>query len=143
LIAVVDGRPSSPTFNQALPAMDFTDYVQSFAIDDSAGLMYVTVVNYGDENTDLQSRVSVVDVNPGSGTFHQVLRELFLSAGAWARGVAVNPVTHKAYVAVSGADPGVYVLQGSALTVIPDTQGSWSPRQRSREPGLCPREKRA
>jgi hypothetical protein len=41
LIAVVDGRPSSPTFNQALPALDFTDYVQYLAIDESAGLMYV------------------------------------------------------------------------------------------------------
>jgi YVTN family beta-propeller protein len=97
--------------------------VQYLAIDESAGLMYVTVYNNSD--TDPQSRVIVVDINPGGGTFHHVLREVPLSPGALAGGVVVNPLTHKAYVAVRGAEAGVYTLQGSALTAIPGSKGSF------------------
>ena len=124
LIAVVDGRPASPTFHKALPSLTFSDYVQSFAIDESSGRMYVTVVTYGEEH--LQSRASIVDVNPGSGTFHQVLREVLLPQDALAQGVAVNPVTHKAYVGVTGGGVGgVHVFDGTNLKLIPGTVGAF------------------
>jgi YVTN family beta-propeller protein len=116
MIAVVDGRPASPTFHKALSPLTFSDVVQSFAIDESSGLMYVTV----------QSRVSIVDVNPGSGTFHQVLREVLLPQNALAQGVAVNPVTHKAYVGVTGGGvDGVHVFDGTNLNLIPGTVGAF------------------
>ncbi len=118
-ITVVDGRSKSPTFNQALPPFVVTDWVQSFAFDESFGLMYVTSINYGDDVNPQQCRLSVVDVKPGNTTFHKVLKEFLFPAGALARGVAVNKNTHKAYVAVAGGEAGVYVYDGTTLAPIP------------------------
>ena len=118
-ITVIDGRSKSPTFNQALPPFVVTDWVQSFAFDESFGLMYVTSINYGDDVNPQQCRLSVVDVKPGNTTFHKVLKEFLFPAGALARGVAVNKNTHKAYVAVAGGEAGVYVYDGTAMAPIP------------------------
>jgi len=117
-ITVVDGRSKSPTFNQALPPLVVTDWVQSFAFDESFGLMYVTSINYGDDVNPQQCRLSVVDVKPGNTTFHTVLKEFLFPAGALARGVGVNKNTHKAYVAVAGGEAGVYVYDGMTLAPI-------------------------
>lgn len=121
-IAVIDGRPSSATFNQALPPLFFPGHqVQSYALDETRGLLYVTHNNAGGP---LQSRVSVIDADPSSATFHQVLNQVLLPANALARGVAVNAATNKIYLGLAGgAVGGVYVLDGASLSVakIPGT----------------------
>ena len=124
-IAVVDGRPSSSTFNQALPSLTLPGRViQSFALDESRGLLYVT----NSTNAPVQSRVRIIDVNPASSTFHQALNEVSMPANALARGVAVNRVTNKIYIGVTGPGVGgVYMLDGASLSLalIPGTGGAF------------------
>jgi YVTN family beta-propeller protein len=116
-VVVIDGRPASPTFNTALPSIPFAgQQIQSFALDETRGLLYVTNNTVG--VAPLQSRVAIIDADPASPTFHTVLSEVLLPPNALARGVAVNSVTNKVYLGVSGGGVGgVHVLDGAALTL--------------------------
>ncbi len=117
-IVVIDGRPSSATFNKELSPLIFPSEVQSFAIDEVHARLYVTSVNL--QVQPFQSRVTIIDANPASATFHQPLGEVLFPVGARVRGVAVNSLTNKVYLAVTNTSPGVYVMDGtgSGLTVI-------------------------
>jgi len=125
-IVAVDGRPESATFNQALPPMTLSQGIQSFSLDETRGVLYATTV---DLNADpLQSQVSIIDINPASATFHQVLTTVLLPAETQVRGVAVNAATNKAYLGLAGAGlGGVYVLDGASLSLtrILGTVGSF------------------
>src|SRR5687767_7906753 len=126
-IVVVDAKPTSATYNQALAPLTFPNQmVQSFALDETRGLLYVTITNLGPPP--IQSRVTIIDANPASSTFHQVLNEVLLPVNTIARGVAVNTTTNKIYIGVAGGGlGGVYVLNGATLSLakIPGTVGSF------------------
>ncbi len=119
-IVPVDGRPASPTFNQPLPTLPFAgQVVNSFAINQTTNRLYATHNAIGSA----VGQVSVVDINPASPTFHQVLATVPMLAGASARGIAVNATTNKIYVASSG---GVFVINGTTnvMTLITSTLAS-------------------
>jgi YVTN family beta-propeller protein len=123
-IVVIDGRPASQTFNAALPSIVFPNTVKTFALDGTRGLLYVIVAS-------APERVSIVDVNPASATFHQVINQVNFAASVNPTQLAVNSVTNKIYIAAQGsapADVGVYVLNGSnlSMTRIAATDGQTS-----------------
>lgn len=125
-IVVIDARPESATFNTALPSIVFTGQnTRGIDIDESRGLLYVT---HNNASGTVQSRVTIIDVNPVSATFHQTLAEVLLPTTATAFvGVAVNSLTNKIYLAANGgmaANAGVYVLNGGTreLQRIANTQ---------------------
>ena len=132
-IVVIDGRLSSPTFNQVLPPLTLSGQVQSFALDETRGLLYVTNNTTG--TVPVQSRVSIIDVNPVSPTFHRVLDEVPIPVGdatlappgGIAFGIAVNSITNKVYLGVRGGlVGGIYLLDNStkSLTRIPGSGGA-------------------
>lgn len=127
-IVVIDGRPTSATFNTALPSIVFTaQNTRGIDIDESRGLLYVT---HNNATGTVQSRVTIIDVNPANATFHQTLAEVPLPAtGTAFVGVTVNSLTNKIYLAAFGgtiANAGVYVLNGGTreLQRIANTQPS-------------------
>src|SRR5262249_36450185 len=66
-----------------------------------------------------QGRLSIIDVNPASPTFHQVLQQLAAPGDGNVQSVRVNSTTHKVYIAVNtGAASGVYAFDPVAQTSI-------------------------
>src|SRR5262249_38344835 len=100
--------------------------IQSMAIDETRGLLYVTNQT-SVTGTVFQGRVSIIDVDPASPTFHQVLQHVVVPGNGTVLGVAVNSVTNKVYVGVTnGTANGVNVLDGATrtLTTIASTNSS-------------------
>ena len=126
-IIVIDGRPdgNGQPANTALASINFAEAVQSFVADEGRGLLYVLT-----NNTSIapaQARLRVVDVNPASATFHQVVNTYALPAAVQVRALAVNTVTNKVYVAANSSnDRGIYVLDRASgstqLVRIPGTE---------------------
>lgn len=126
-IVVIDAEPTSATYNQALAPLTLPNQVvQSFELDEMRGLLYVTNNTLGPPP--VQSHVTIIDANPASATFHQVVNQILLPTNALARGVGVNSSANKIYLGVTGPGlGGVYVLDGATLTLIkvPGTIGSF------------------
>ena len=110
VILAVDGRPTSGTFNQVIAALTLGSTIQSFAIDETRGLMYITNQTTGSAGTVFESQISGLDVDPASPTFHQIIGSLVIPNGATARGVAVNTTTNKVYIATSS---GLWLYNGN------------------------------
>ncbi len=125
-IVVIDARPSSPTFNQALPTLTLTGrIVQSFDVDETRGLLYVTNTPISPAPSPIQAFVTVFDINPASATFHQIVQTVSLPAGAFPRGIAVNETANKVYFGATAGPTlgGLYALDGATLSFakIPGT----------------------
>ena len=128
-ILAIDGRPASATFNQVVLSLQLGTSIQSFAIDQLHGLLYVTNATNGGAGSQFQSRVSIVDIDPSHQAFHQVLDDVVMPAGGNARGIAVRATatSNKIYVAsLGGSTGGVFVLDGvtKSLTRIPNTNNN-------------------
>ncbi len=124
-LVVVDGRPSSPTFNETLPAITFVNQtIASFVIDQTRNRLYVSTRT----NNTLQSQIQIVDIDPASATFHQTLATATLPSGQNVGPIAVNAVTNKIYAATQQAGGGVFVIDGITRigTFIAGTQSSSS-----------------
>jgi hypothetical protein len=122
----VDGRPSSPTFNQTLPLISFTnETIITFAIDQTRNRLYVTTRVTG--SNPVQSQIRIIDINPANATFNQSVGSVALPGGQQAAGIAVNSVTNKIYVTSYASGGGVFVLNGANqnLTLIPETFGAF------------------
>lgn len=129
-IIVIDGRPASGTFNQALASLSFPSYaIRSFAFDETRELLYVTSVTTG--LPPVQGHVLIIDANPASANFHQTLYDIAMPANSPPLGVAVNAVTNNIYLGAQGNGPGgmsgVFVLNGAtqSLTRIAGTVPSF------------------
>ena len=123
-IVVIDGRPTSPTFNQALPSLNLLPgLVTSFALDETRGLLYV--INQGGIPTVFR-QVTIIDVNPASATFHQVLDNVLFPPNVSGNGLAVNSATNEIYVGLSGGGGGLYVLNGAtrSLSLVAGSGGA-------------------
>ena len=125
-IIVIDGRPASGTFNQALPSLSFPGYaIRSFAFDETRELLYVTIATSG--APPVQGHVLIIDANPASANFHQTLYDIAMPANSAPEGVAVNAVTNNIYLGAQSTGPGgmsgVFVLNGAtqSLTRIAGT----------------------
>jgi parallel beta-helix repeat protein len=110
-LTAFDARPDSATLHQFLPmpaVSPATDTVLGIAIDTAHGRLYAA---HGPSITNAltQTTVSVIDIVPGSPTFHQVIKTVSLGNGVRAQSVAVNSHTRNVYVATSGSagSPGV------------------------------------
>lgn len=115
-VVVVDGRPASPTFNQALPSLTLPGRaIQSFALNEAAHRLYVTSTAAG------TGKVTAYDLDPASPTFHQVVGDVSFPAGTFGLGLDAHTQTGRVYVAANGTSGGIYVLNGAALTPIPGT----------------------
>ena len=115
-LIVVDGRPSSPTFNQLLPPIVFDNQILvSGAIDESRNLVYMATRIRG--SSPVQSQVHIVDLNPASATFHQILSTVALPSGQQVGNVAVNPLTNKIYVATQSTGGGIFFFDGLQRTL--------------------------
>jgi hypothetical protein len=102
--------------NQAILALNL-GFIQSMAIDEAHGRLYVTNTTNASTGNLFQARLTVIDINPVSPTFHQVLQHLPTPGNANVLSVAVNGATNKVYVAVAGNANGVYVINGAAATL--------------------------
>lgn len=129
-IIVIDGRPASGSFNQALPSLSFPSYaIRSFAFDETRELLYVTSVTTG--LPPVQGHVLIIDANPASANFHQTLYDIAMPANSPPLGVAVNAVTNNIYLGAQANGPGgmsgVFVLNGAtqSLTRITGTVPSF------------------
>lgn len=124
-ILPIDARPASPTFNQALPVISFTNQtIVSFAIDQARGRLYATTRTLN--SSPAQSQIQIVDINPANPTFNQAIGSAALPSGQQAGAVAVNSVTNKIYVTSASSNGGVFVLNGATqnLTLIAGTLGA-------------------
>ncbi len=122
-IVVVDGRSGSPTFNQLLSPIVFANQtLVSFAIDQTRNRLYATTQIVG--SNPVQSQVQIVDINPASGTFHQILSTVALPSGQAIGPVAVNTATNTIYVGITGAGGGVSFFDGvqQVVSFIANTQ---------------------
>jgi YVTN family beta-propeller protein len=107
-IATVDGRPGTATFNEAWPSVTLGGSIQTFDIDETRNLLYVT-------HNDGSPHVSIIDVNPSSTNFNQIVATVDLSSG-FVRGVSINETTNKIYVGTSA--PGAFhVIDGMTKSV--------------------------
>ena len=125
-LTAVDGRPGSPTFNQVILSLQLGN-IQSMAIDEVRGRLYVTSITNATTSSPFHSRIMLVDVDPSSPTFHQVIDQGPAPGGGSALGVGVNTVSDKVYIAVSGGSAsGVYVYDGATLneTLVASTAGA-------------------
>lgn len=124
-IDVVDGREASRTFNQLLPSIVFGGQTLfSFAIDESRSRIYVATTTTG--SNPFQGQVHIVDSDPFSATFNQILYTVALPPGVEAMNAAVNTVTNKIYITGQGTSGGVFVLDGvnNQLTRITTMSGA-------------------
>ena len=113
VVAVIDGRPASPTFNTALASLTLAGRtIQSLALDEAARRLYVT------SNGGTAGTVTAYDTDPSSPTFHQTVGEANFPAGTFGLGLAAHTPTGKVYVAANGQLGGLYVLAGGMLTRI-------------------------
>ncbi len=118
----VDGRSASPTFNQVILSLALGS-VQSMAIDEARGRVYLTSSS-ASPGALAQSQIIVIDADPSSSTFHQVLSQIPAPGGGTALSLAVNGVTNRIFIAVNGGSAsGVYAMDGVThqLTLIPLT----------------------
>lgn len=131
-VFVIDGRPSSSTFNKFLPTLNLSgQLVRGMALDETRNRLYITTVSPSSANT---GQINILDADPNSPTFHQVLNVVPMPATVPPFGIWVNPVTNKIYIAgafTTGtvlADTGIYLLNGSnlSLTKIPGTSATVS-----------------
>ena len=111
-IVAVDGRPSSRRFNTLLNPIVFAGQsLVSFAIDQTRNRLYATTRVNG--ASPAQSSVHIVDIDPRSATFHQILSSVALPLGQQAGHVAVNTVTNKIYVATQSSFGGISFFDGA------------------------------
>jgi YVTN family beta-propeller protein len=113
-IVVIDGRPTSGQFNQALASLNFPGYsIRSFALDETRGLLYVTTSTTGSQP--VQGHILIVDANPANSSFHQTLHDIAMPVNSSSQGIAVNTVTNKIYLGAQGGPggmSGIFVLNG-------------------------------
>jgi YVTN family beta-propeller protein len=115
-IAVIDGRSASPTFNQFLTPIGFSNQtLVTFAVDEVRNRLYASTRVTG--SNPVQSQIQVIDIDPASPNFHQQIASVPLTSGLAAGHIALNAVTNKLYIAVQNAGPGVYVLNGANLSL--------------------------
>ena len=115
-LLAVDGRSASPTFNQIILNIN-VGTIQSWALDSVHHRLYLTTTTSG---TGLISngRLTVLDIDPSSPTFHQVIGEVTVpGSNASVGAIGVNPATNKVYIAVSGGAAGIYVVNPATLTM--------------------------
>ena len=121
-LQAIDGRSESPTFNQSILNVFFGP-IQSMALNETTKRLYATV-----STTAIglipNGRVVVVDIDPTSPTFHQILDQITVpSLNGTATAIAVNPASNKIYVGASGQQPGVWVINGSTHAIAQVTGG--------------------
>ncbi len=126
-LTALDARPGSVTFHQYLPMPAVSNIPLSFALDTTNHRMYVV---HGTTTGALTAAVSAIDIQPGSGTFHQVLFTSPLPGVVRGQAIAVNSRTRKVYVSGSSTNGGVFVLDGTLpappAVKVPNTLGAWS-----------------
>jgi YVTN family beta-propeller protein len=129
-IVAVDGRPTSAAFNTSINvALPANKRIQAFAVDSLRGLLYVSTFTPQPSPPSLAD-VTILDINPTSATFHQIVGTVALPNGTQARGIAVNRETNKIYVAVGGnlANAGLWIVDGTSRTAVrvPNTNNGFS-----------------
>jgi YVTN family beta-propeller protein len=123
VIMAIDGRAGSPTFDRAIMSLTLAA-TADMAIDETHNLLLVTNNVVGSAGNVVQGRFTVIDIDPTSPSFHQVVDEIPTLGGGQAFGIGINPITFKVYVAVSGgAQNGLQVFDGNNNTAftIPNT----------------------
>ena len=121
-ISALDARPDSATFHQYLTMPVINEFVLGIALDSAHHRLYV--LHSPQTSTPLTATtVSVIDVNPNSGTFHSIITTGSLPIGMRAQAIAVNSQTERVYVTATGVVGGpanvggVYVYNPAAATV--------------------------
>ena len=115
-LIAIDGRAASPTVNQAILNINL-GAIQSMALDSVHSRLYLTTTTTGSALI-TNGRVTEIDIDPNSATFHQVVDEVTVpSPNGNATAIAVNPATGKVYVAVTGSQAGLYVGDPQAQTM--------------------------
>lgn len=117
LVYVIDGEPTSSTYNQIIGTISVGSYPRSAAINTTLNRLYVA-------NTDSNS-LSVVDIDPLSPTYHQVIATIPLGSQPYA--IASNDPTGKVYVA-NRASNNVSVIDGIANNLITTVSAGSYPR---------------
>ena len=122
-ILAIDARPASPTFNQVLATISLGETPQrilrSFAVDSVRHLLYAGITTYQAPDPS-QAEVLVIDANPSSDTFAQIIATIPLSGagGAPPQAIALNTRTNKAYVALPLDPGGLWVIDGATRTGV-------------------------
>jgi hypothetical protein len=128
-LSALDARPDSPTFHQYLTMPTINEQVLGIALDAAHHRLYV--LHSPQTSTPVTATtVSVIDVNPASGSFHSILSTAPLPIGLRGQAIVVNSRTERVYISATplAGGPanvgGVYVFDptGSGLaTKIPNT----------------------
>lgn len=87
-VYVVDGEPTSGTYNQLIATVNVGLYPRSLAVNTTHKKLYVANTANG--------RVSVVDIDPLSGTYHTETSQITVGTEPYA--LALNHTTDKLYV---------------------------------------------
>ncbi|HYE88743.1 MAG TPA: Ig-like domain-containing protein, partial [Vicinamibacterales bacterium] len=121
-VTALDARPDSATFHNYLPMPALSGVPASMSLDAVHGLLYV-VHGPAVASTTTPTTVSVIDVNPASGSFHAIVKTIALPVGLRAQAIAVSSRTQRVYVSTAspfadGANGGVYVFDGSAAAPV-------------------------
>jgi DNA-binding beta-propeller fold protein YncE len=116
-LLAVDGRTGSLTLNQVILNINLGS-IQSMALDETHRRLYVSGITFNSGNVNT-GRVSVVDIDPVSPSFHTVITDVPTPGNPGS--IGVNPATNKVYVSVSAststASSGLYVLDGSTFSL--------------------------
>jgi hypothetical protein len=117
-IVAVDARPASPTYNTVVATLRFGATLNSFDIDETHGRLYA--MYSGSQGGISAPGVSVIDIDPAHGTFHQIVDTVPLASAVAPRQLAVNPVANVVYFT---AGDGIYFFPGGShvVTKVPSS----------------------
>ena len=125
-LQAIDGRPASPTFNQSILNVFFGP-INSMALNETTKRLYATANSTGLALIP-NGRVVVLDIDPSSPTFHQILDQITIpSANGTVTSVNVNPATNKVYFGATGVQSGMWVLDGASHTLTQVGNGLTAP----------------
>jgi uncharacterized repeat protein (TIGR01451 family) len=120
-LQAIDARAASATFNTVILNL-YLGNIQAMALDDSRHRLYVTVQT---PSFTSMGRIVVIDTDPSTPTFNQILSDLTVTTGnGSATAIAVNTVTNKIYFTATGSSAGLYVLDGATLSTKIVSSGS-------------------